>query len=426
MKTFSRAILGARIASALLLSGFVLCNFGAQADVLPYSKIGRWSVVYLEERNLSGCLAAAQFPDQTTFQMALIQAGTNKAWVIFISNPGWNSWIGQSKQHRLWLVTTKPWQLTFSKSDNDKRLSFTNASVEFMNSVADAATVEIMNDNNLRLARVDMKDSAAAIRAIVNCVNEHPPSEHPPGSAPPPEAETILSGTGFFVAPNHIVTNSHVVRGCTKAIQVRYPERASSTATISGQDAINDLVLLHTNMGNLSTAAFYPRPRVGDQVATYGFPRSDILSSSGNCTLGNVTSLTGTRDDTRFLQMSTPVQPGNSGGALLDMSGSVVGVVVKQLNALQNVNFAIQPSMIINFLEIKDVTPKIDTPKAQRTPTEVCEIAKKFTIQVYCQGVSPKTADGIAGTLALSPSDVADFGSKFDVQATPGQGSTRP
>ena len=70
--------------------------------------------------------------------------------------------------------------------------------------------------------------------------------------------------------------------------------------------------------------------------------------------LGQVTSLSGARDDTRFLQMSTPVQPGNSGGALLDMSGSVVGVVVAQLSGLpksvpQNVNFAIQPSMVINF-----------------------------------------------------------------------------
>jgi len=177
-------------------------------------------------------------------------------------------------------------------------------------------------------------------------------------------------------------------------------------------------------MGNPSTAAFYPRPRVGDQVATYGFPKFGLLSSSGNCTLGNVTSLTGMRDDTRFLQMSTPIQPGNSGGALVDMSGSVVGVVVAQLTVLQNVNFAIQPSMVINFLEAKDVTPKIDTPKAQRSPTEVCEIAKKFTIQVYCQGVSPKTADGTAGT--LSQSEVADFATKFDVQATPGQESTRP
>src|SRR5436309_15973014 len=97
MRTFSRAILGG-MASALLLSGFVLCNFGAQADAVPYSKIGGWSVEYLEVGNLSGCRAAAQFPDQTVFQMAFIQVETNKAWIIFISNPRWNAWIGKRKE----------------------------------------------------------------------------------------------------------------------------------------------------------------------------------------------------------------------------------------------------------------------------------------------------------------------------------------
>src|SRR5215831_16387469 len=96
------------------------------------------------------------------------------------------------------------------------------------------------------LTTVDMKDSAAAIRAIVTCVNEHPPGR---AQSPSPEPETRLSGTGFFVAPNRVVTNNHVVSGCTKEIQVRYPNREAYTATISGQDATNDLVLLHTNMG---------------------------------------------------------------------------------------------------------------------------------------------------------------------------------
>ncbi len=400
------------MASALLLSGFVLCNFGAQADVF-YSKHGEWSVAYLEVGNLNGCRATRQFPDQTVFQMVQIQSGTDKAWVIFISNPRWNAWIGNRKEIRLSLVTdwptTKPWPYTFSTSGDSKILSTTDASVEFMNSVADASKVEIKDDNGALLTTVDMKDSAAAIRAVVTCVREHPPKSGPVAREP----ETIISGTGFFVAPNRVVTNNHVVSGCTKDIQVRYPNRRAYTATISGQDATNDLVLLYTDMDNLSIAAFYPRPRVGDQVASYGFPRSDILSSSGNCTVGNVTSLTGPRDDTRFLQMSAPIQPGNSGGALLDMSGSVVGVVVAQLSVLQNVNFAIQPSMVINFLEVKDVTPKLDTPKAPRSPTEVCEIATKFTIQVYCQGrTPPKTATGTAGPLALSPSDVADFGTR--------------
>jgi serine protease Do len=416
MKILNRTILGAhRMASAFLLSGFVLCNFGAQADV-PYSKIGGWSVAYLEVGNLSGCRAAAQFPDQTIFQMVQIQSGTDKAWIIFISNPRWNAWIGKRKELRLSLVTdwptTKPWPFTFSTSGDSKTLSTTDASVEFMNSVADASKVEIKDDNGALLTTVDMKDSAAAIRAIVTCVREHPP-----GRAQSPEPETILSGTGFFVAQNRVVTNNHVVSGCTKAIQVRYPERASYTATISGQDATNDLVLLHTEMPHLSVASFRFQPLLGEAVATYGFPYSGILSSSGNFTWGNITALNGMKDDTRFLQTSTPIQPGNSGGPLLDMSGRVIGVVVAQLNAIgksvpQNVNFAIQPSMVINFLSVKGVTPNLDNSStgAQRPPSEVADMAKKFTVQIYCQGVSPKTATGTAGTLTLS--DVADFATK--------------
>src|SRR6516165_2770242 len=342
-------------------------------------KIGGWSVVYREVGNLSGCLATAQFPDQTIFQMALIQTRTDKHWAIFISNPRWNAWIGKRKELPLQLVTdwptTKPWPYTFSTSGDSKILTTTDASVEFMNSVADASKVEIKDDNGALWATVDMKDSAAAIRAIVNCVGEHPPPKGPSA-----EAETTISGTCFFVAPNRVVTNNHVVSGCTKDIQVRYPDGRPYTATISGQDRNNDLVLLQTQMENLSTAAFEPEPRVGDQVATYGFPYSGVLSSSGNCTLGYVTSLSGIQDDTRFLQISVPVQPGNSGGALVDMSGSVVGVVVAQLNAVaksipQNVNFAIQPSFVMNFLSVKGAPPKYSSSTGTRKPPqEVCEI----------------------------------------------------
>jgi S1-C subfamily serine protease len=259
-----------------------------------------------------------------------------------------------------------------------------------------------------------MKDSAAAIRAIVNCVRDHPLAK-----AQSPEPEIIISGTGFFVAPNRVVTNNHVVSGCTKVIQVQYPNGGPYPATISGQDATNDLVLLHTDMPNLSTAAFHPRPLVGEQVVTYGFPYPGLLSP--NFTVGNVTSLIGTKGDTRFLQMSTPVQPGNSGGALLDMSGAVVGVVTAQFAIPnQNVNFAIQPSVVMNFLEVNGVTPKYASSTGDQKPaSELADIAKKFTIHVYCQGISPKTATGSAGPLALSASDVADFGAKFDAETAP-------
>jgi serine protease Do len=332
MKNLNRTILGV-MASAFLQSGFVLCNFGAQAQV-PHSKIGRWSVAYLEVGNLSGCRAAAQFPDQTIFQMALMQSGTNKSWVIFISNPKWNWRSGKLPPgfefagQELLLVTTKPWRVTFSSSDDGKTL-FTDTSVEFMNGVADAASMEIMYINKELLTAVDMKDSAAAIKAVMKCVRE-------PHSVPSPQAEISLSGTAFFVAANLLITNDHVVRECTKTIQVRYPQEAWYTATSSGQDDKNDLVLLHTEMPNLSVASFRSQPpQLGEEVATYGFPYFGILSSNGNFTPGGyITALNGMGDDTRFLQTSTPIQPGNSGSPLLDMSGRMVGVVVHQLNAI--------------------------------------------------------------------------------------------
>jgi hypothetical protein len=110
-------------------------------------------------------------------------------------------------------VTTradKPWQGTIFKSNDDTTLSFTDASVEFMNTVADARSVEIMDENKQLLTSIDMKDSAAAIRAVVNCVSEHPPG------GPSSEPEMTISGTGSFVAPNRVVTNDHVVSGSTK------------------------------------------------------------------------------------------------------------------------------------------------------------------------------------------------------------------
>src|SRR5215471_3735409 len=365
----------------------------------PDGKTGRWTVAYLEVGNLNGCRAAAQFPDQTIFQMVQVQNGTDKHWAIFISNPRWNAWIGKRKELPLQLVTdwptTKPWPYTFSISGDSKILSTTDASVEFIKSVADASKVEIMTDNKELLASVDMKGSAAAIQAVMNCVREHRPRA---------EREMTFSGTGFFVAQNRVVTNNHVVSGCTKAIQVRYPDGSSFTATISGQDATNDLALLHTEMPNLSVASFRFQPLLGEAVATYGFPYPGILSP--NFTSGNIAALSGPKGDTRFIQTSTPIQPGNSGGPLLDSSGRVVGVVVAQLNAIpnQNVNFAIQPSMVINFLSVKGVTPNLDNSStgAQRPPSEVADMAKKFTVQIYCQGISPKTATGTAGTLTLS------------------------
>jgi S1-C subfamily serine protease len=81
----------------------------------------------------------------------------------------------------------------------------------------------------------------------------------------------------------------------------------------------------------------------------------------------------GAADDPRYFQISVPVQPGNSGGALVDEHGNVIGIVSAKLNAAaalttsgalpENVNYAVKSSFLLSFLEsVPDVAKKLKTP----------------------------------------------------------------
>jgi S1-C subfamily serine protease len=210
--------------------------------------------------SLSGCSASAQFADQTTVTLALIQGDSGKGWVLFVSNPHWDVWVTKRAQHSLWLLTTKPWHGAFNVSDDGKTLVLGDASIDFMNSLADTHFLQIFRDNKQPLTSLEMKDSDPAIKAVVNCVREHP------FNRAPPEAGTTFFGTAFFVATNLLLTNSHVVKDCRGPIQARYPDKASYPATISGQDPTNDLALLHTDMPNFAIAAFHPQPHLVSQL----------------------------------------------------------------------------------------------------------------------------------------------------------------
>jgi serine protease Do len=120
-----------------------------------------------------------------------------------------------------------------------------------------------------------------------------------------------------------------------------------------------------------------------------------LLATSGNFTLGNVTALAGLGDDTRFLQISAPVQPGNSGGPLLDKSGNVIGVVSGKLNATktaeisgdipQNVNFAVKASAAAMFLEMSQVGFGFGANNAPLAPADLADRAKELSVFITCK-----------------------------------------
>jgi len=133
-------------------------------------------------------------------------------------------------------------------------------------------------------------------------------------------------------------------------------------ATLKRVDTDNDLALMKVdgkfNALQIVSSRF---AKLGEPVFTVGFPNLSLQGFSPKLTRGDINSLSGIADDPRYFQVSLPVQPGNSGGALVNASGQVIGVVTSRMDDLaainstgtipQNINYAIKSSYLLALLE---------------------------------------------------------------------------
>ena len=182
------------------------------------------------------------------------------------------------------------------------------------------------------------------------------PAPDPTASSaqPQPPEQTVEMGTGFFVTTNgYLLTDFHVVTGA-HLIQVK-DRKGIRTAKLVARDPINDLAVLKVD-GTTKCLPLGDSSKVtlGQGVFTIGFPNPDVQGLSPKLTKGEVSSLAGLQDDPRMYQISAPVQPGNSGGCLVDDAGNVVGIISSKLDTVamakatgdipQNVNYALKIS----------------------------------------------------------------------------------
>ena len=208
-------------------------------------------------------------------------------------------------------------------------------------------------------------------------------------------AEPVSSGSGFLVSRDgEVVTNHHVVDGCARVTVNR--AGASHDATVRAVDADDDLALIKAppGTGEAATLSESPRASLGEAVTVAGYPLHGLLSRELNVTSGNVSALAGPGDDAKRLQITAPVQQGNSGGPLLDGAGNVIGVVVSKLDAVraakltgdipQNVNFAIKGALVRGFLDIHGVAYRRRPSNAKLPPERLAELARSFTVAVHC------------------------------------------
>src|SRR5579872_5817757 len=179
--------------------------------------------------------------------------------------------------------------------------------------------------------------------------------------------------------------------------EAQVPLRVVST------DKNNDLALLQGPAGSFKAmASIRDKPiRSGDSVVAIGYPYHGLLTSDFTVTTGIVSSLSGILNDTRFLQISAAVQPGNSGGPLLDSKGQVVGIVAATLNALkiakatgdipENINFAIKTGALRDFLDNSVVPYQTSDSKNELKTPDIAKNARDFTLLISCMAASEKS-----------------------------------
>lgn len=209
--------------------------------------------------------------------------------------------------------------------------------------------------------------------------------------AAPNAASASATGSGFYISNAALVlTNYHVVKGC-RSVSV-----GGATASVVSFDSQNDLAVLQTahRSGNVVTLRDRPPVRAGERIVAVGYPLTGLLAEQANVTSGDVSSLAGINNDSRYLQITAPVQPGNSGGPLFDSSGNLVGVVSGKLDAIkmagltgdipENVNFALNVSVVRGFLEAHGIGYQTAISNSDRLAPDIGDWGKSVTRLVEC------------------------------------------
>ena len=208
-------------------------------------------------------------------------------------------------------------------------------------------------------------------------------------------ADAKSSGSGFAIGDGtSVVTANHVVRGCT-TINIA----DVGPATLVKSDPRADLAILRPGRqlaAGLRFRSGHP-VKLGEEIVVIGYPLRGLLSSPPTITTGIVSSLAGIRDDRTEMQISAPVQPGNSGGPVLDRAGNVVGVVQSKLDAIkaaeitgdipENVNFAVHSAIVTSFLDSYSLGYDFGLFEKEKPVSEIAAIALPATVVIECVNI---------------------------------------
>lgn len=161
--------------------------------------------------------------------------------------------------------------------------------------------------------------------------------------------EAFAGGSGVIVGSDgEVITNFHVIEGASSARIYFSSTDSVITSNVTIYDKERDLALLKTAKTGLPAVSIgdSSKLKLGEAVIAIGSP----LGFTNSLSSGVVSTPLRMVDGNRFIQMTTPIDHGSSGGALFNMRGELVGITTALIDSSANLNFAIPSDEVASFL----------------------------------------------------------------------------
>jgi serine protease Do len=203
-----------------------------------------------------------------------------------------------------------------------------------------------------------------------------------------------FGGTGFLISPGgYVATSYHLIRGAD-SVFIQNDKFGTLKTSVLKTDQINDVAILkiEDNAFKVTTVPYVisaEQADLGETVYTLGFPREEIVYGEGT-----ISASTGYKQNVTAYQIAVPVNPGNSGGPLLDEQGNVVGMISGIQTQTQGAAFAVKSGILLDVVQniSADSTAKqIQLPRTNRLKSlsRVQQVKKirdyVFVVKVYDQ-----------------------------------------
>ena len=277
---------------------------------------------------------------------------------------------------------------------NLRNLEYYEAKIDGLYGKRTAEALAKFNSKNLSGSDLKVLDNVKLLlNSILDFQVASEKSEPPKTNNEENPLFNVASGSGFYVSvKGHIITNQHVIDGCEE-VKVHQNGDAVLAKRIA-EDFKNDLALLKASKTPEYVFGFtQDNPYPLQDITVAGFPFGQAVSSTLKFTQGIISSVAGLSNDYSQIQIDAALQPGNSGGPILDEYGNIVGIAVAKLDQIktledygvipENTNFGIKSSVARSMMEGNNIVP-IEPSSEVISKRELSKKATAGTVYLSC------------------------------------------